>query len=106
MNDRKSSFPKFWSDDSPITMRMVLLLVLVGGAGFSVGGGYFALKNHEKLPGHPVIVEEFQAEREKNREAMAKLTRSIDKLNITLKLQGDGTWQRVQEATGAANAGP
>ena len=106
MTERKSRFPNPWSDDSPITMRMIFLLLLVGGAGFSIGGGYFALKNHEQLPGHPVIVKEVRVEREKQRVAMTKLTRSIDKLTITLKLQGDGTWQRVHDATGGASAGP
>ena len=106
MNEQKSKFPKPWSDDSPITMRMIFLLFLVGGAGFSIGGGYFAMKNHESLPGHPVIVKEVRVEREKNREAMAKLTRSIDTLNLTLKFQGDGTWQRVNQSMGIPSAGP
>lgn len=105
-SDRPSKIPKFWSDDTPITMRQVFLLLLVGGAGFSIGGGYFALRSHEDLDGHPVIVKEVRDEAKQNRAAMAKLTQSINTLNLTLKLQGDGTWQRVHDATGAASAGP
>ncbi len=103
-SDRPSR--KFWTDDSPVTMRQIFLLLLVGGAGFSIGGGYFALRSHAQLDGHPVIVKEVREDREKQRDAMAKLTQSVNALNLTMKLQGDGTWQRVHDATEAANARP
>lgn len=103
----RSLVPKFWTDDSPITMRQIFLMLLVGGAGFSIGGVMFGLMSHVDSHGHGGIVAEHRADMKAQKQSMDKLRKSIDNLNITLSLQGDGTWQRVQEATGGgSNAGP